>query len=159
MTRTLKIPFLFFILFFTSILLQPSFIAVAQVDDERCSRPVVPADCEDEDQYVPEIPPWPQEVLKNPLKVDNLNNFIANVLSALIKIALPIIVLFLVYSGMRLVMARGNKEELASAKKNLLWVIIGVAIVLGSWTIVRVLKGTLDQIDISGIINIINYFV
>ena len=103
---------------------------------------------------------WPtQAVINNPLAVDSIEGFIVGLLNALLKVGIPIMVIFLVYSGMRIVMARGNEKELADAKKNLLWVIIGVAILLSAWTIVKVLKGTLEQIDISLIKNLVNYFV
>lgn len=102
---------------------------------------------------------WPVEVIDNPLQVSDLNNFVVGLLNALIKIGIPVMVVFLVYSGLRLVMARGNEKELEDAKKNLLWVIIGAAILLGGWTIVKVLKGTFDEIDLAYINSLINYFV
>lgn len=102
---------------------------------------------------------WPAQVIDNPLQVSDLNNFIVGLLNALIKIGIPIMTIFLVYSGLRLVMARGNEKELVDAKKNLLWVIIGAAILLGSWTIVKVLKGTFDEIDLAYITSLINHIV
>lgn len=102
---------------------------------------------------------WPAQVIDNPLQVSDLNNFIVGLLNALIKIGIPIMTVFLVYSGLRLVMARGNETELVDAKKNLLWVIIGAAILLGSWTIVKVLKGTFDEIDLVYITSLINHIV
>ncbi len=102
---------------------------------------------------------WPENVIENTLEVDDLNNFVVGLLNALIKIGIPVMVVFLVYSGLRLVMARGNEKELEDAKENLLWVIIGAAILLGGWTIVKVLKGTFDEIDFVFINSLINYFV
>ncbi len=102
---------------------------------------------------------WPAQVIDNPLQVSDLNNFIVGLLNALIKIGIPIMTVFLVYSGLRLVMARGNETELVDAKKNLLWVIIGAAILLGGWTIVKVLKGTFDEIDLVYITSLINHIV
>ncbi len=111
------------------------------------------------DENAASIAGWPQQVIDNPLQVSDLNNFVVGLLNALIKIGIPIMVVFLVYSGLRLVMARGNEKELEDAKKNLLWVIIGAAILLGGWTIVKVLKGTFDEIDLAYINSLINYFV
>lgn len=102
---------------------------------------------------------WPSDVIDNPLEVEDLNNFIANVLNAFLKIAIPILAVFLIYSGLKFVMARGNEKELETAKQNLLWTVIGGAILLGAWTIVRILKGTVDQLDITIINSLINYFV
>jgi hypothetical protein len=102
---------------------------------------------------------WPTQLIDNPLQVTNLNNFIANLLNAFLKIAIPILAVFLIYAGMKFVMARGNEKELQTAKDNLLWVVIGGAILLGAWTIVRILKGTVEEIDISLINSLVNYFV
>jgi hypothetical protein len=102
---------------------------------------------------------WPANVIPNTLSVEDINSFVVGLLNALLKIGIPILILFFVYSGLKFVMARGNEKELEEAKKNLLWVIIGGAILLGSWTIVKVLKGTIDQIEITSIYQIINYFV
>ncbi|MDQ5901684.1 MAG: hypothetical protein QG580_399 [Patescibacteria group bacterium] len=102
---------------------------------------------------------WPNEAIDNPLEVDNLNNFIANVLNAFLKIAIPILALFLIYSGLKFVIARGNEKELETAKQNLLWTVVGGTILLGAWTIVKILKGTVEELDITLINSLVNYFV
>lgn len=102
---------------------------------------------------------WPENVLENTLEVDDLNNFVVGLLNALLKIGIPVLTVFLVYSGLRLVMARGNEKELADAKKNLLWVIIGGTVLFGAWTVVKVLKGTFDEIDLAFINSLINFIV
>lgn len=105
------------------------------------------------------VVPWPTQAIDNPLAVSDLNSFIVGLLNALLKIGIPVMTVFLVYSGLRLVIARGNEKELIDAKKNLLWVIIGSAILLGAWTLVRALKGTFDQIDLAYITSLIDYIV
>lgn len=100
---------------------------------------------------------WPQNAIPNTLAVSDINGFVVGLLNALLKIGIPIMTIFLVYSGLRLVMARGNEKELEEAKKNLLWVIIGAAVLLGAWTIVKVLKGTFDQLDLAYVISLINF--
>lgn len=128
---------------------------VASVGTTPCP---TPGDCDPtQNQDTPNA--WPQGVIDNPLEVNNLNDFIGGLLKALLKIGIPILVVFLIYAGLRFVMARGNEKELEIAKKNFLWVMVGGAILLGAWTIVRLLKGTLDQIDISFIQTLVNYFV
>ena len=102
---------------------------------------------------------WPENVIENNLEVDDINNFIVGLLNALLKIGIPVLTIFLVYSGLRLVMARGNEKELADAKKNLLWVIIGGAVLFGAWTVVKVLKGTFDEIDLALINSFISHIV
>src|SRR5262245_52544398 len=48
----------------------------------------------------------------------SIPNFIAGALKALVIVALPIISLFIVYSGFLFVAARGNEAKLSEAKQN-----------------------------------------
>ncbi len=65
----------------------------------------------------------------------------------MVKIALPFLILFAVYSGFMFVEARGNTEKLETARKNFMYVIIGALIIFASWTIATVIKGTVDNIS------------
>lgn len=58
--------------------------------------------------------------LQNPLKqgVSTVPQFIAGALRVLVVVALPIISLFIVWSGFLFVKARGNPGELEIAKRN-----------------------------------------
>ncbi|WP_230687680.1 hypothetical protein, partial [Streptococcus pneumoniae] len=76
-----------------------------------------------------------------------LNNFCIDIIAFLqklfrtvVKIALPFLVLFAVYSGFMFVEARGNVEKLEEARKNFFYVIIGALIIFASWTIATVIK-------------------
>lgn len=84
----------------------------------------------------------------NPLGEDwNAWQFLHKLFSNFVKIALPFLVLFMVYSGFLFVEAQGNEEKLSKAKKNFLYVIIGGLLILSAWTIALVLKGTVDQFE------------
>ena len=73
--------------------------------------------------------------------------FLQRLFRVMVKISLPFLVLFTIYSGLMFVEARGNTEKLESARKNFLYVIIGALIIFASWTIATVIKGTVDNIS------------
>ncbi|MBL4644804.1 MAG: hypothetical protein JKX80_02975 [Candidatus Pacebacteria bacterium] len=85
---------------------------------------------------------------QNPLKreLDSVAGFTAAFLKAVIFIVFPIAVVFVVYSGFLFVTAQGNPEGLATAKRNFLWTIIGVGLLLGAWALALLIKGTIDPI-------------
>jgi len=53
--------------------------------------------------------------LNNPLKFSNIQTFIEGVLQAVVMVALPIIVAFMVYAGFKYIFARGNPGEITKA--------------------------------------------
>lgn len=87
--------------------------------------------------------------LQNPLGEDgdiDIIGFLQGLFEAAVKIMLPFLVLYTIWSGFMFVKARGNPDELDEAKENFKWVIIGALVVFGSWIIAEALKGTVDQI-------------
>lgn len=89
----------------------------------------------------------------------NTNSLSGFVQFALEKIVLPIgavvVVFFVIYSGYLFVTANGSEDKLEKAKHTFLGVVIGAAILLGSWTIASAIKGTLCEIapSIPGLCN------
>lgn len=84
----------------------------------------------------------------NPLSGnDNLLTFFNTILD---KIIIPIgailAVVFLVYSGYLFVTAGGNEDQIKTAKYNVLYVVIGAAIILGAKAIAAGIQGTLDSL-------------
>ena len=84
--------------------------------------------------------------LDNPLKVDSIQGLITLILNAIIAIATPIVILFMIYAGFKYVMARGNPDKIKEAHLTLLYVIIGIAILLGAELISKVLEGTITEL-------------
>ena len=91
-------------------------------------------------------------VLCNPLGVKNFCDLVKSLLNIVLAIGVPIAVLFLVWSGFRFILARGNPTELALARKNFMFVIVGIAIFLGAWTLATVISATIQTLDSSGTI-------
>ncbi|MEX0652244.1 MAG: hypothetical protein WD509_02635 [Candidatus Paceibacterota bacterium] len=82
--------------------------------------------------------------LKNPLtNICSLEDFVALLLQAVVRIGLPIAVLFIAYSGFLFITAQGNTTKLAQAKETFLWTVVGVAIFLGAWAIALIVKNTI----------------
>ncbi len=84
--------------------------------------------------------------IQNPIKVNSLSDFVATVLEVILKIAIPIIAAFIIYSGLMFVLARGNSEKLEQAKTRLLYTLIGAGVILGAWMIATVVKTTIEAL-------------
>ncbi len=91
--------------------------------------------------------------LKNPLGFcadldgyDCLMNLVKEILEIVWKIGIPFIVLAIMYCGFLFVMARGDPAGLKKAKATLMWVLVGGAIILGSWVIATVISETIKDI-------------
>ena len=80
--------------------------------------------------------------IHNPISVNTLNGFLKIILEGVVKIGIPIIAIAIVYSGFLFVSARGNEKQLETAKKSLLYSIIGAAILLGAWAIATLISDT-----------------
>lgn len=88
------------------------------------------------------------QTLQNPLNpsFSDIPSFIAGALKAMVTIALPIISLFIVYSGFLFLTAQGSEEGLSKAKTNFKYVILGAILILGAWVIATLISGTVTQL-------------
>jgi hypothetical protein len=84
--------------------------------------------------------------LMNPLKVDSLEELLAIVLRAIVRLGTIVLTLMLIWVGFMFIKARGNPTELTVAKKALLWTIIGGLILLGAEAIGRVIQATANTL-------------
>lgn len=86
--------------------------------------------------------------LQNPLSSNysSIPQFISGALKVMVMVALPIITLFMVYSGFLFVLAQGNQEQLSKAKTNFVYVVIGAILILGAWVFASLLGGTISEL-------------
>jgi hypothetical protein len=87
--------------------------------------------------------------IRNPLgdvHINSIPDFIAEVIKTVLLLAIPVIVLAIIYAGFLFVTAQGNSEKLGKAKKVLLYTLVGAAIILGSFVIANAIKGTVEDI-------------
>jgi len=82
----------------------------------------------------------------NPIRFDNLRDFLVAILNVIVQISFPIIVLAIIYTGFLFVSARGAPDKLTRAKSALAWTLVGSIIVLGAFVLANGIKGTVDEI-------------
>ncbi|MDP3996521.1 MAG: pilin [bacterium] len=88
-------------------------------------------------------------IIPNPLG-DDVGTFEALIDKLIQNIVLPIggvlITFFLIFSGFLFVTAQGNEEKLKTAKKALMWTVIGAFVLLGAAVIAGIIETTLTEI-------------
>ena len=75
--------------------------------------------------------------------VQRIANIITGFACWLIGIVLAIMVVFLVWAGLRFFWARGNETEVANAKKNLTWTLVGILVILATNVIIATVANAL----------------
>jgi len=114
------------VLVFTAVLATPVFAAV-QMD------PTLHPD------YAPAV------TIAGGTSADYGNYFLQLIAGGLLYLAAPITVLTIAVAGLRYVTSHGNQEAIDKAKKTLEFAIIGLIVIMLSYTIVRVAINTLLQ--------------
>lgn len=84
--------------------------------------------------------------LANPLQTDSLTGLITLILNAVIDIGVIVLVLALVWTGFKFVMAQGQEEQIREARSSLLWTLIGGLLLLGATAISLVLQATVERL-------------
>jgi hypothetical protein len=86
--------------------------------------------------------------VENPLNAQfsSVPAFVEGALKVMVMVSLPIITLFIVYSGFMFVMAQGNEGKLQDARRNFFYVIVGSILLLGAWVIATLIGGTISQL-------------
>jgi len=87
--------------------------------------------------------------IQNPLNVSSVCSLLKVLLNIALLLGMPIAILFIVYAGFKLVLARGNPTELSKARNNLLWTFVGIFIFVGVWTFVNILATTLGSLGVT----------
>ncbi len=68
--------------------------------------------------------------LTNPLEAENISDVLNNIIDFLLKLAVPIAVIMTVYVAYLFITAGDNAEKVKSARKTLLWIVVGVMILI-----------------------------
>ncbi|MFA6274163.1 MAG: TrbC/VirB2 family protein [Candidatus Paceibacterota bacterium] len=84
----------------------------------------------------------PSTTIENPISVNNVNSFIKTILIGVLKIGMPIVALAIIYCGFLFVQARGKPKEIETAKRALVYTLIGAALLLGAWAIAQLISDT-----------------
>ncbi|MCC7436756.1 hypothetical protein IT402_02700 [Candidatus Nomurabacteria bacterium] len=84
--------------------------------------------------------------INNPLKVDTISDAIRLFMNAVLRIAIPFIIIFFIWSGLSFILARGNPDKIGTAKKMFWYTVIGTLLILGAWTITNIIIGTVNSV-------------
>lgn len=85
-------------------------------------------------------------VFENPAQANSIVEFISLVLKSAVTLALPVVAVYIIYSGFLFLFAQGNQEKLSAAKTNFLWVILGSILILGAWMFAEILANTASKL-------------
>lgn len=90
----------------------------------------------------------------NPLgSTTSLCGLLQKLFQGVVAIAIPIAVLFIIWSGFQFVLAQGQPKKLQKARQNFLYTIVGIGIFLGAWLIATVIAATVNAVGGSNIIS------
>lgn len=78
--------------------------------------------------------------LTNPLTVDNLIALLQVIITGLIRLSIPIAVILIIWAGVLYMTATGKPEQLKTATRALIWVILGFGILLIASGIVSIIQ-------------------
>lgn len=70
------------------------------------------------------------------LNIDKIKKIITGLACWLIDIALVLMVIAVVFYGIKFLLSQGESGKITDARKGLLWAIVGVAVILGAYTII-----------------------
>lgn len=82
--------------------------------------------------------------LTNPLKVDSISGLVQTFVEIFSYLAILFAVLALIWVGFRFILARGDSTKMNELKSWLMWIVVGVAVVIGARLIIQVVINTLS---------------
>ncbi len=86
----------------------------------------------------------------NILKFDTLEDLLTALIKIIIVIAVPIIVLFIIYAGFKYVTAQGNPTKIQEATRTLTYAVIGGVIIIGAFAIAQIIGGFVKSFTLPG---------
>lgn len=89
-------------------------------------------------------PPVGTTSLVNPIRINSIEGLLVAVLEIIIIISIPIIVIFIIYSGFLYVTARGNPQQIEQASKSLTYAIIGGVLIIGAVAIAQIIRNLVN---------------
>jgi len=87
-----------------------------------------------------------ENTIDNPIGASSITALLSDILAIVVRVGTPVVVLAIIYAGFKFVAARGNSEKIDEAKRTLLYVVIGAAIILGAEILKEVIEGTVASI-------------
>ncbi len=81
--------------------------------------------------------------ITNPLQAKDLTELLNNIINFLLTLAAPIAVIMMIYAGYLFITASDNEEKVKTARKTMLYVVIGIAILILSKGVVTLVSSFL----------------
>lgn len=78
--------------------------------------------------------------------VNSISDLLLKIVDFLMNLVIPFAVLMLVWAGFQFATAQGNPDKIEKAKKNLVWTVVGIAVILAS----RAIIGYITQVLTGG---------
>ena len=105
--------------------------------ESNCAIDVKKGYCGEEKDCTKKTEPTPSGILSisNPIQAKTFGELVQAIAKAITAIGIPLVAIFLVWSGFLFVTARGNEEQLKRAKTTFFWAVVGGAVVIGAWAI------------------------
>jgi Type IV secretion system pilin len=83
--------------------------------------------------------------IKNPIGIESIGDLVGAVIRVVRTVALPFVVLAIMYTGFLYIAARGRPEKITTANKAFWWTLVGTLIVLSSELISALLSNTIKS--------------
>lgn len=84
--------------------------------------------------------------IKNPAtSVNSISDIVTAVVRVVRMVAIPFVVLAIIYSGWLFIAAQGNPDKLKSARGVFFWTLIGTLVVLSAELVASILAGLFNQ--------------
>lgn len=82
--------------------------------------------------------------IKNPLSSGDFVTLLNNIITALIKLAVPIAIIMIVWAGFLLTTSGGNEDKVSTARKTILYTVIGFIVLLLSKGVASLIESILN---------------
>ena len=79
--------------------------------------------------------------------VDSVPRFLLALVDLIYLVAIPVIVMFIIYSGFLFVTAGDNESKIGKARTVFMWTVIGAAVLLGAKAIGLAVQSTICSLD------------
>ncbi len=83
--------------------------------------------------------------ISNPLKANSIKEVIFLLVDVMIYVGTALAILAIIYVGFKFVLAQGKPDDITEAKKQLGWILVGLAILISAKTIVLIVQNTLSD--------------
>lgn len=84
--------------------------------------------------------------LENPINIASIPLFLQSLIHLIIKIAIPLVAIVMVYCGLLFVTARGDSAQIEKARNAFTYAVIGGLVLLASWLIAEAIRDALTSL-------------